>query len=362
MKYDYLIVGAGLYGLTFARIMTDKGYKCLVIDKRNAIGGNCRTEIQHDIDVHLYGPHIFHTNNNDVWNFVNNYTSIIPYFYKPKVKYKGDIFTFPINLLTLNQIWKTQTPEDAKLILKQNKIDNTNFETYLQSKIGKKLYDIFFYGYTKKQWNCEPRELPYEIATRIPIRTNFNDNYFNDKYQGILDYTKMFDNLIKDIDIELNVDYITNKDKYYNVANKILYTGIIDEVCDYKFGKLPFRSLKFKTELQNIDDIQGTSVINYTDIDIPYTRTIEHKHFNNKETPNSILTYEYPVDYKNNNPYYPINTIVNNELYKKYELYLLADPKYIIGGRLGLYKYINMDETIRLSMIETNKQNNEKNN
>jgi len=353
MEYDYLIVGAGLFGSVFAREMTDAGAKCLVIEKRNHIGGNCFTDNIKGINVHMYGPHIFHTNNIEIWNYLNKYSTINNYRYIVKAIYKNDIYSFPINLFTLYQLWNVKTPNEARIKLESVRIKNNNpknFEEWILSKTGEEIYYKFFYGYTKKQWGIEPKNLPVSIIKRIPIRLTFDDNYHFDKFQGIPEngYTKIFENLLKNIPVILNTDFLENKNYFELKAKKIIYTGAIDEFFDYIYGPLKWRSLKFEHKILKQEYYQGCVTINYTDYEIPFTRIVEHKHFNNllNETDFTIITEEYPQKWdKNEERFYPINNDENNELYQKYKS-LIDNSKYIFGGRLANYCYYDMHQVI----------------
>jgi len=352
MKYDFLIVGSGLFGSVFARQMTDKGKKCLVIDKRSHIGGNCYTENIHNIEVHKYGPHIFHTNSREIWDYINQFSDFRQFIYRPKVNFKGQIYSFPINLFTLYQVYGVTTPEDAKNILEtiyKEKIDNPqNLEEYAINEVGLELYHKFIYGYTKKQWNREPRDLPKSIIARLPVRLNYDDNYFNDEYQGIPKngYTEIFNNLLTSVDTEIGVDYLKDRDKLDSMAKRIVYTGPIDEFFNYQYDALEWRSLRFEEEILDIEDYQGTYVINYTDYNIPYTRICEHKHFLNNKSNKTIITKEYPQNWtKDNDRYYPVNDKENIYRYLKYRN-LIDENKYIFGGRLAEYKYYDMHQVI----------------
>lgn len=352
--YDYLIVGCGLFGSVFSRIMTDNGKRCLVIDKRDHVGGNCYSKKINDIDIHAYGPHIFHTDNEEVWNFIKNYTLFNNFIYKPKVFYKDKIYSFPINLFTLYQLYDVKTPNEAKEIINKNKLNinnPANFEEMALSSIGKELYDIFIYGYTKKQWNKDPRDLPSFIFKRLPIRMRFDENYYFHKYQGIPinGYDEMFKNLLDGIEIRLKTDYFDNRDYFNNISNKIIFTGEIDRYYNYIFGRLEYRSLDFENIFLEIEDYQGNAAINYTDYIVPYTRIIEHKHFNWKDGLNyTFITKEYPINYNNKNiPYYPINDDMNNNIYEKYKSESEKNSdKILFCGRLGEYKYYDMDSII----------------
>jgi len=355
MKYDLLIVGSGLFGSTIANLATADGLSCFIIDKRSHVGGNCYTENVDGIDVHKYGPHIFHTNNDEIWNYVNRFTKFNNYINRPKVKYNDKIFSFPINLMTIYQLWGIDNPEDAKKKLDTVKIqieNPKNLEEWILSQVGEEIYYTFIYGYTKKQWNKDPKELPSFIIKRLPIRLSFDDNYFFDKYQGIPEngYTEMILNMIYGIDFDLGCDYFDNRSYYDGMAKKVVYTGPIDKFFDYEFGELEYRSLKFETSTLNTKDYQGNAIINYTSDKIPFTRIIEHKHFNTHRTstiPNTMITKEYPEEYVNTmEPYYPINDSKNTEIYTKYKQLSKNNTKYIFGGRLAEYRYYDMHQII----------------
>jgi UDP-galactopyranose mutase len=345
--YDYLIVGSGIYGSVFANELTKSGKKVLVIDKRNHIGGNCYTEKIEDINIHKYGPHIFHTSDKQIWDYVNSLVPFNHFSYRPKIKYKDKIYSLPINMMSLYQVYGVTTPEEAKQKLDEVKIPNqspTNLEEWILSQIGVELYEIFVKGYTTKQWGRDPKELPSSIIKRLPIRLTFDDNYYFDKYQGIPigGYTKIFEKLLDGIDVKLNVDYLESKDLWDSKAKKVVYTGPIDAFYDYKFGKLEYRSLKFETEILDTPDYQGIAGMNYGDIDIPYTRIIEHKHFEFGEQLKTIITKEYPKT--EGEPYYPLNNNINNIRYSKYKGLMEQETKYLFGGRLCDYKYYDMHQ------------------
>lgn len=353
-QYNYLIVGSGMFGAVCARKLTDLGFKCLVIDQREHIAGNCYTETKDDIHIHKYGPHIFHTDSKKIWDDINNYVEFLPYNYKPIVSYNDKLYSFPINLLTLYQMYNVKTPKEAidKLESVKSNIPNPkNLEEYVLSLVGEDIYKTFIYGYTKKQWGREPKELPMSIIKRIPIRTNFNDSYFFDKYQGIPKggYTELFKNLLNNIEVRLNINYFDNKEYFDNLAETVIYTGKIDEYFNYCYGELEYRTLKFDTVKMNTSDFQGVSVINHTSENIPYTRTTEHKHFelNNKNKDNQItyITNETPDKFnKLKIPYYPINDEKNNNLFLKYKELTINYPNVIFGGRLADYKYYDMHQ------------------
>jgi len=355
-EYDYLIVGAGLFGTICAHELTKSGYKCLIIDKRNHVGGNCYTEKINDITVHKYGGHIFHTNDEYVWNYINKYTKFNNYQHHLKVNYNNKIYSFPINLFTLYQVFNCITPYEANQIIHLNaaEVKANNLEDYAISQVGKELYEIFIKGYTEKQWGMSCRELPIDIIKRIPIRLTYDDCYYNDKFQGIPaeGYTKIFEKMLRNIEIKLNTDYFDNREYFNNISNKIIFTGNIDKFYNYKYGKLEYRSLIFDTKvLEDTDDFQGTATMNYTSSDVPYTRIIEYKHFNPNNQKGTVITYEYPEKGNGENEfYYPINNERNNSIFGQYKELTKSDNRVIIGGRIGNYSYCDMDKTIRSAL------------
>jgi UDP-galactopyranose mutase len=350
--YDFLIVGCGLFGATFASKAKENGRKCLIIDSRNHIGGNCYTENIEGINIHKYGPHIFHTNNDDIWKYVNTFTEFNSYINRPKVSFKNKIYSFPINLFTLYQLWGVSKPEDAIKKLNEAKIDiknPSNLEEWILSQVGEEIYYTFIYGYTKKQWQTDPKNLPSSIIKRLPIRTDFNDNYFFDKHQGIPigGYTKMIQNMLENVEIILNENYFDKRDYWNSKAKIIIFTGKIDEFYEYKYGKLEYRSLNFEMQKFLIKDFQGNAVVNYTEENVPYTRIIEHKHFEFGNQDYTFITKEYPTDFNVNKiPYYPINDEKNNEIYKMYLNLNKTNSQVIFGGRLAEYKYYDMHQII----------------
>ena len=357
--YDYLIVGSGLFGSVFANQLYESGKKVLVIEKKNHIGGNCFTENIDDIHVHRYGPHIFHTSDDRVWTFVNKFVNFNNFINRPKVFYKDKLYSFPINLMTLYQLYGIYTPYDAEKLLGEKKIiiDNPkNLEDYVLSQVGKEIYETFIKGYTTKQWNKDPKELPTSIIKRIPIRLNFDDNYYFDKYQGIPigGYTQIFEKLLKGIEIKTNVDYFDNKEYFNSITKKIVYTGPVDLYFNHIFGKLQYRSLKFETEHLDINDFQGNALINYTEYEIPYTRIIEHKHFDYQNQKNTIITKEYPQN--NGEPFYPINDFENNSKYTQYKKLMDMEKNVIFGGRLADYKYYDMHQVIASALSRVKKE------
>jgi len=358
-KYDFLIVGCGLFGSTFARLATDSGKSCLIIDKRNHIAGNCYTKNIEGIDVHQYGPHIFHTNNETVWNFVNRFAKFNHYIHCPKAIYKDEMYSLPFNMNTFYELWNTVDPAQAKSIIESQKNNNSspkNLEEQAISLVGKDIYNILIKGYTEKQWGRSANELPSFIIKRLPLRFTFNNNYFNDKYQGIPigGYTKMFNNILSDIPVELNSDYFSNREYYNSLAENVVYTGCIDEFFDYEYGNLEYRSLDFKSEILNTPNYQGVSQINYTSHDHKWTRIVEHKHFElNNKSDKTVITKEYSLEYKKGMiPYYPINNTHNQEVYSKYLKKSKSFTNFIFGGRLSEYKYMDMHVVIE-SAINT---------
>ena len=363
-EYDYLIVGAGLFGATFAREMTDAGYSCLIIDRRSHIGGNVYSEKRNGIDVHVYGAHIFHTNNERIWNYVNRFATFNDYINKPKIRFNDRIFSFPINLMTLHQLWGVMTPAEAEKKLKEVRIpceNPDNLEDWILSQVGREVYETFIKGYTMKQWQRDPKELPASIIKRLPIRLTFDENYFFDKYQGIPvgGYTSMVNNMLKGIDVRLNIDYFKNRDELTSMANTTVFTGKIDEYFDYRYGELEYRTLRFEHE-ELEGDFQGNAVINYTHPDVPFTRILEHKHFQPqtvKSTKNTIVTREYSDEYqRGKTPYYPINNERNNTLYKKYLIMANKEKDVIFGGRLAEYKYYDMHQVIGSALVKTKRE------
>jgi len=351
MKNDYLIVGAGLFGSVVARELTDLGCKCLVIDKRPHIGGNCYTDEVEGVIVHKYGPHIFHTDSKRIWEYVNKFSDFNHFVNRPKVNYKGKIYSFPINLMTLYQLWGVKTPEEAISRLEQERIpisDPKNLEEWCLSQVGEEIYNIFIKGYTQKQWDRDPKELPSFIIKRLPIRLTFNDNYFTHKYQGIPigGYTEIFKKLLDGIELKLDVDYFKDKKHWDSLARKVIFTGRIDQYYNYKFGDLEYRTLDFVEKVIDKRDFQGNAIMNYTEKDIQHTRIIEHKHFHFGKQKNTVITYEYPgIWNKNKTPYLPVNDSKNNKIYKQYRD-LASNDSVIFGGRLAEYKYYDMHQVI----------------
>ncbi|MBE6157926.1 MAG: UDP-galactopyranose mutase [Firmicutes bacterium] len=357
-KYDYLIVGTGLFGATFANLAKADGKSVLMIDRRDHIAGNVYTEEVEGINVHRYGAHIFHTDYKDVWDYVNSFVEFNRYTNSPVARIGNEIYNLPFNMNTFSKIWDDViTPEDALRHINEEKkeIDHEpkNLEEQAISLVGRTIYEKLIKGYTEKQWNRKCSELPSFIIKRLPVRLIYDNNYFNDKYQGIPigGYTKLVEQMIEGIDVKLNSNYFDDRDIYNSLAEKVIYTGPIDEYFDYSLGKLEWRSLKFDTKVENIENFQGNAVVNYTGHEVEYTRVIEHKHFENCESSKTVITYEYPADYKEGmEKYYTVNDDINNELASKYRELSNNEDNVIFGGRLAEYKYYDMDDVIKSAM------------
>ena len=359
MKYDYLIVGSGLFGSTIANRLKREGKKVLVIEKRNHIGGNVYTENVEGINVHKYGAHIFHTDYKDVWDYVNSFVEFNRYTNSPVARYKNEIYNMPFNMNTFSKIWSDViTPEDALRHINEERKEITeepkNLEEQAISLVGRTIYEKLVKCYTEKQWNRDCKDLPAFIIKRLPVRLTYDNNYFNDRYQGIPigGYTLLVERMLEGIEVQLNTDYLSNKEKYDSMANKVIYTGPLDEYFNYSLGELEWRSLRFENKIYDTDNYQGNAVINYTSHDVEYTRSIEHKHFeyvtDNKKT---VVTYEYPADYKEGmEKYYTINDDKNNALADKYRELAAKEKNVIFGGRLAEYKYYDMDDVIKRAL------------
>lgn len=351
--YDYLIVGSGLFGTVFAYEAEKRGKKCLVIDKRDHIGGNIYTEELSGINVHKYGAHIFHTNNKEIWDYVNNFVEFNRYTNSPIANYKGEIYNLPFNMNTFNKLWGVITPEEARQKIEEQKLNITspkNLEEQAISLVGTDIYDKLIKGYTEKQWGRSAKDLPAFIIKRLPVRFTYDNNYFNDKYQGIPigGYTKLIEKMLNKTEVRLNIDFFKDREELERISNKIVYTGMIDQFYNYKYGVLEYRSLKFEEKvLNNIDNYQGNAVVNYTDKETLYTRIIEHKHFEFGNQPITIITKEFPSEWKQGqDPYYPINNEKNNERYRRYKELADRETNVIFGGRLATYKYFDMHQVI----------------
>lgn len=363
-NYDFLIVGAGLFGATFAHLAKASGKKVLVIDKRNHIAGNCYTENIEDISVHKYGAHIFHTSNKQVWDFVNSFAKFNRYTNSPLAMSKGKLYNLPFNMNTFYQLWGVKDPKDAQRIIKEqsakeNITQPQNLEEQALNLVGRDIYETLIKGYTEKQWGRDCKNLPAEIIKRLPLRFTFDNNYFNDCYQGIPSngYTELVKNMLDKIEVRLGIDFLLNKAELTNLADKIIYTGAIDELFEYKLGKLEYRSLRFSTEVLNISNFQGNAVVNYIDKDIPYTRIIEHKHFDFGQQEKTVITKEYPDTWNiSKERFYPINDYRNNKLYTEYTMLACNEKNIIFGGRLAEYKYYDMDDVIESAMNSFKKE------
>ena len=357
--YNYLIVGSGLFGSVFARQAADAGKKVLVIDKRPNIAGNVYTEKVEGINFHKYGAHIFHTNNTEVWNYVNRFATFNRFTNSPVANYKGELYSMPFNMYTFNKMWGVVTPEEAAAKIEEQKKEITgepqNLEEQAISLVGRDIYEKLVNGYTEKQWGRDCKKLPAFIIKRLPVRLTFDNNYFNALYQGIPigGYTKLVENLLEGIEVRLNEDYLEDKEKWNAMAEKVVYTGAIDAYFDYTLGNLEYRSVRFENEILDMPNFQGNAAVNYTDRETPWTRIIEHKWFefgkdeNGNDLPKTIISKEYSSEWKpGDEPYYPVNDKKNGELYQKYKALAEKEENIIFGGRLGEYKYYDMDAVI----------------
>ena len=369
MMYDYLIVGAGLYGAVFAHEMKARGKKVLVIDRRAHIAGNVYTEKIEGIHVHQYGAHIFHTNNKKVWDYITQFAEFNRFTNSPVANYKGKLYSLPFNMYTFNQMWGVVTPEEASAEIERQRREITgepkNLEEQAISLVGRDIYEKLIKGYTEKQWGRDCRELPAFIIRRLPVRLTFDNNYFNALYQGIPvgGYTKMVANLLEGIEVRLNTDYLEHKDELDALAQKVVYTGAIDAYFGYQLGHLEYRSVRFETELLDQPNFQGNAAVNYTDRETPWTRIIEHKWFEfgrddeGRELPKTIISREYSSEWKpGDEPYYPVNDEKNGELYARYKERAQGEKKVIFGGRLGEYKYYDMDAVIGAALERAKKE------
>lgn len=355
--YDYIIVGSGFFGSIFARELTDKGYKCLVLEKRNHIGGNCYTSKRDNINLHEYGPHIFHTSNEEVWEWINRYVSFNNFILSPVANYKNEIYSLPFNMWTFSKLWNVTHPNEVKKIIEDQskEIDDpSNLEEQAIKLVGKDVYEKLIKGYTTKQWKKDPKLLPKEIIKRLPVRFTYDNNYFNDKYQGIPigGYTQIFEKLLNGVEVMLNVDYLKEKSYWDSLTRKIIFTGPIDAFYDYKFGELEYKTTRFEHKRLNVDNFQGTALMNFTDEETEYTRIIEHKHFENSDSNVSWVTWEYPTEYRatETEPMYPVNDLINNEKFSKYHELSKNETNVIFGGRLAEYKYYDMDKVIESAL------------
>ena len=368
-KYDYLVVGAGLFGATFAYEAAKRGKRVKVIEKRDHIAGNIYTKEVDGIQVHQYGAHIFHTSNKEVWDYVNQFAEFNRYTNSPVANYKGEMYNLPFNMNTFSQMWGVRTPAEAMAKINEQRQEMAgkepqNLEEQAISLIGRDIYEKLIKGYTEKQWGQKATELPAFIIRRLPVRLVYDNNYFNDTYQGIPvgGYTQIVEKMLDSdlIDVETGVDFFDKKNAYLKDYPKIVFTGMIDQFFDYQLGELQYRSLRFETEEKNIGNYQGNAVINYTDAETPYTRIIEHKHFEfgKGDKDKTVITREYPADWhRGDEPYYPINNQRNNELYKQYAKLASEEANNVIfGGRLGQYRYYNMDQVLHAALTAVNKE------
>ena len=368
-KYDYLVVGAGLFGATFAYEAAKRGKRIKVIEKRDHIAGNIYTKEVDGIQVHQYGAHIFHTSNKEVWDYVNQFAEFNRYTNSPVANYKGEMYNLPFNMNTFSQMWGVRTPAEAMAKINEQRQEMAgkepqNLEEQAISLIGRDIYEKLIKGYTEKQWGQKATELPAFIIRRLPVRLVYDNNYFNDTYQGIPvgGYTQIVEKMLDSdlIDVETGVDFFDKKGEYLKYYPKIVFTGMIDQFFDYQLGELQYRSLRFETEEKNIGNYQGNAVINYTDAETPYTRIIEHKHFEfgKGDKDKTVITREYPADWhRGDEPYYPINNQRNNELYKQYAKLASEEANNVIfGGRLGQYRYYNMDQVLHAALTAVNKE------
>ena len=367
--YDYLVVGAGLFGSVFAREAKDKGYSVLVVDKRDHIAGNVYTRKVEGINFHQYGAHIFHTNNKEVWDYVNKFITFNRFTNSPVANYKGELYSLPFNMYTFNKMWGVITPDEAKAKIEEQRKEIMgephDLEEQAISLVGRDIYEKLIKGYTEKQWGRDCKDLPSFIIKRLPVRFTFDNNYFNALYQGIPvgGYTRMVEKMLEGIEVRLNTDYLANKEELDSMAKKVIYTGAIDAYYDYRLGTLEYRSVRFENEVLDIPNFQGNAAVNYTDRETPYTRIIEHKWFefgkdeDGNDLPKTIISKEYSSEWKpGDEPYYPVNDERNSKLYAEYKALSLNEDKVIFGGRLGEYKYYDMDAVIASALKLTKEE------
>ena len=369
MNYNYLIVGSGLYGATIAQQAKKAGKSVYLIDKRPNVGGNIYTEKVEGINVHKYGAHIFHTNNKEVWDYVTSFVDFNRFTNSPVANYKGELYSMPFNMYTFNKMWGVVTPEEAAAKIEEQKKEITgepkNLEEQAISLVGRDIYEKLVKGYTEKQWGRDCKDLPAFIIKRLPVRLTFDNNYFNALYQGIPigGYTKLIEKMLEGIEVRLNVDYLENKEELDKLAEKVIYTGPIDAYFDYKLGTLEYRSVRFENEILDKPNFQGNAAVNYTDRETPWTRIIEHKWFefgkdeNGNDLPKTVISREYSSEWKlGDEPYYPVNDAKNSTLYEQYKALAEAEDNVIFGGRLGEYKYYDMDKTIEVALAAAKKE------
>lgn len=354
MKYDYLIVGAGLFGAVFAREAMDRGKTCLVLDRRDHIGGNIYTEEVEGIQVHRYGAHIFHTSDKNIWDYINRYAEFNGYINSPVAVYRDELYNLPFNMNTFSRMWNIRTPREAKEIIAAQIADlhieePRNLEEQALSLVGRDVYEKLVKGYTEKQWGRDCRDLPAFIIRRLPLRFTYDNNYFNDRYQGIPvgGYTRIIEKLLEGADVRTGVDYLKERETYEGAAGKVIFTGMIDEYYSYRLGPLEYRSVRFETEVLDCDNYQGNAVVNYTDREVPWTRIIEHKHFEFGTQEKTVISREYSSEWKvGEEPYYPVNDEKNSALYGRYAALAAQEKNVVFGGRLGAYRYYDMDKVI----------------
>ena len=364
MKYEYLIAGAGLFGAVFAHEMTGRGKKCLVVEKRSHIGGNVYTREQSGIQVHQYGAHIFHTSRKDIWNYVNQFAEFNQYINSPIAVYHNELYNLPFNMNTFSRMWNVRTPAEAQAKIREQVeslhiTEPKNLEEQALSLVGRDVYEKLVKGYTEKQWGRDCKDLPAFIIKRLPVRLTYDNNYFNDRFQGIPigGYTQIVEQLLKGSDVLLNTDYFSFAKEHPDAAERTLFTGRIDAFYGCRFGALAYRSLRFETEELPIENYQGNAVVNYTAREVPYTRIIEHKHFEFGTQPTTIITREYPAEWHDGaEPYYPVNDAANNALYERYASLAAKEEHVLFGGRLGQYKYYDMDKVIAAALEAVEKE------
>lgn len=370
MKYDYLVVGAGLFGAVFAREAKKAGKQVLVLEKRQHIGGNVYTKEVEGIQVHEYGAHIFHTSSKEIWDYVHQFSEFYPYINSPLANYKGRLFNLPFNMNTFYQMWGVKTPMEARKkireqVEKEGIIEPKNLEEQALSLVGRDIYETLIQGYTAKQWGCDPKELPAFIIQRLPLRFVYDNNYFRDTYQGIpkKGYTKLVEGILEGIEVRLGVDFFEQREQWEGISEKIVFTGPVDAFFDFSLGKLSYRSLKFETEVLEMENYQGNSVVNYTEYEVPYTRIIEHKHFalachrEDGVGGKTVITREYPLSFEEGKePFYPINDEKNQRLAQRYKELAKAKSNVIFGGRLGTYRYYDMHQVIGEALACANKE------
>ncbi len=356
-EYDYLIVGAGLFGAVFAREMTDAGKRCLVIDRRDHVAGNACTETVEGIAVHRYGAHIFHTNDDTVWSYVNRFARFNRFTNSPIANYKGELYNLPFNMNTFHQMWGVTTPAQAQAEIRRQQEasggEPQNLEEQAIRLVGRDIYEKLIKGYTQKQWGRPCTELPSFIIRRLPVRFTYDNNYFNAYHQGIPEdgYTALVERMLEGIPVHLHTDFLPRREELSALAERVLYTGPIDAYFDYRLGALEYRSLRFETELLDTDNYQGNAVVNYTDAETPYTRIIEHKHFVYGTQPKTVITREYSAEWRpGDEPYYPVNDGKNAALYRAYRELAQREHRVIFGGRLGEYRYYDMDQVVRAAL------------